>query len=188
MMMSPADATDGQYGLGFYLTNWQGEIIPNHTGSTPGFRSYFQVLPNQRHAIVVLTNSSNGEVFNNRVVGHWLQWLKSLGEIKGTSAEQLELDRQANITELIQLINEERARNDLSPLLTSEYIMRDAQSNSQMMAAVDDVEGHDLGGFADRMTSLNYGFDYFYYWAAYGSQLNAQGAYNIWRDDSDTFA
>lgn len=188
LMMTPAEATDGQYGLGFYLTNWQGEIIPNHTGSTPGFRSYFQILPDQRHAIIVLSNSDNGEIFNNRVVGQWLQWLKSLGEIEGSTAEELETERQTNITRLIQLINDERAKNQLPPLLTSENVMRDAQSNSQMMASSDDVEGHDLGGFANRMSTLNYDFDYFYYWSAYGTALNGQGAFNIWMDDEETFA
>lgn len=187
-MMTAAEATDGQYGLGFYLTDWQGEIIPNHTGSTPGFRSYFQILPDKRHAIIVLTNSSNGEIFNNRVTGQWLQWLKSIGEIEGTSAEQLEQERRDNITRLIQLINEERARNNLSPLLTNEFIMRDAQSNSQMMAARDDVDGHNLGGFGDRMESLNYFFDYFYYWSAFGTGLDAQGTFNIWMDNQATFA
>ncbi len=187
LMMSPAEATDGQYGLGFYLTNWQGEIIPNHTGSTPGFRSYFQVLPNQRHGIIVLTNSSNGEVFNNRVVGQWLQWLKSIGEIEGNDPVSLELEREVNINQLIQLINDERASNQLPPLLINDFVLRDAQSNSQMMAARDDVEEHDLGRFSDRMASWNYDFDYFYYWAAYGAQLTAQGAFDIWKREDDTF-
>jgi len=188
LMMTPAEATDGQYGLGFYLTNWQGEIIPNHTGSTPGFRSYFQLLPDQRHAIIVLSNSDNGEIFNNRVVGQWLQWLKSLGEIEGSTAEELEIERQTNITRLIQLINDERAKNQLAPLLTNEYVMRDAQLNSQTMASSDDVEGHDLGGFANRMSTLNYDFDYFYYWSVYGTALNAQAAFNIWYEDEETFS
>lgn len=187
LMMSPADGTDGQYGLGFYLMNWQGEIIPNHTGSTPGFRSYFQMLPNKRHAIIVLTNSDNGEILNNRVAGQWLQWLKSIGEIKGVNAEQLEQERQDNIMRLIQLINEERARNNLPPLLVNDLIMRDAQTNSQMMAARDDVNNHNLDGFSDRMLSLNYFFDYFYYWSAYGAGLDAQGAFNVWMQNVDLF-
>ncbi len=186
-MMTAADATDGQYGLGFYLTNWQGEIIPNHTGSTPGFRSYFQILPDKRHAIIVLSNSSNGEIFNNRVTGQWLQWLKSIGEIEGTSAEQLEQERRDNITRLIQLINQERARNNLPLLLTNEFVMRDAQSNSQMMAARDNVSEHDLGGFASRMESLNYEFDYFYYSTAFGAQWDANSAFNFWVQDQDAF-
>ncbi|PJF29836.1 MAG: hypothetical protein CUN52_06325 [Phototrophicales bacterium] len=188
LMMSPAEGTNEQYGLGFYLTNWQGTIIPNHTGSTPGFRSYFQILPDKRHAIIVLTNSSNGEIFNNRVTGQWLQWLKSIGDIQGLSAEQLEAERRENITRLIQLINDERARYQLPPLLTNELVMRDAQSNSQMMASRDDVDGHDMGRFPERMTSLNYFFDYYYYWSAFGSQLDAQGAFNVWKNRESTFA
>jgi hypothetical protein len=66
--------------------------------------------------------------------------------------------------------------------------MRDAQANSQMMASADDVEAHDLGGFTNRMLTLNYGFDYFYYWSVFGFALDAQGALATWKENEDSFA
>ncbi|MCS6803535.1 MAG: serine hydrolase, partial [Blastocatellia bacterium] len=58
-MWTPATLTNGQktdYGLGWSVGEIRGRRFVQHGGGTPGFRSHFLRLPDDRFSVVVLTN------------------------------------------------------------------------------------------------------------------------------------
>jgi hypothetical protein len=51
---------DSAMGLGWLLSTWEGERVLSHGGGTIGQLSFFNVLPDRRIAVVLLTNSGTG--------------------------------------------------------------------------------------------------------------------------------
>ncbi len=47
------------YGLGWYLSDYQGRLVINHTGGLDGMYSYVGFLPEEELGVVVLTNTDN---------------------------------------------------------------------------------------------------------------------------------
>jgi hypothetical protein len=47
-------------GIGWILSNWDGERIIGHGGGTIGQLSFMQVMPDRRFALILLTNSDTG--------------------------------------------------------------------------------------------------------------------------------
>jgi CubicO group peptidase (beta-lactamase class C family) len=57
----PATAPSGaEMGLGWILSEWDGERVMGHGGGTIGQLSFLQVLPDRRFAVCLLTNCSSG--------------------------------------------------------------------------------------------------------------------------------
>ena len=77
LMLTPAPASNGTYGLGYSTTlRSTGRQGRGHGGSNRGWEAVFEVVPETRDGIVVLTNSSNGGRVYQRVVQTWDRWLR----------------------------------------------------------------------------------------------------------------
>ena len=64
------------YGLGWFIeTLPDGSRAVNHTGGNQGWRSLLVVAPQQRAALVVLTNSDNGSGVHDEIRARWADWL-----------------------------------------------------------------------------------------------------------------
>ncbi|MBN1372555.1 MAG: beta-lactamase family protein [Anaerolineaceae bacterium] len=71
------------YGLGWFIeTLPDGSRAVNHTGGNQGWRSLLVVAPQQRAALVVLTNSDNGSGVHDEIRARWADWL-GVGTPKG---------------------------------------------------------------------------------------------------------
>ena len=74
-MLSPAPATDGAYGLGYFLEQLpDGLAIAGHSGSNRGWRTQLAMLPATGAGIVVLTNSDNGGGITDDLASAWSEW------------------------------------------------------------------------------------------------------------------
>jgi CubicO group peptidase (beta-lactamase class C family) len=63
-MRTPVKLADGKkapYGLGWATTPFKGHPQASHSGSNPGFRTYFMRLLDEHLSVIVLTNSDNAE-------------------------------------------------------------------------------------------------------------------------------
>jgi CubicO group peptidase (beta-lactamase class C family) len=67
LMLSPANATDGTWALGYGIVPGD-ELIVGHEGSNQGWHSLFVVLPASRQGIVMVTNSDWGMHFQEDLV------------------------------------------------------------------------------------------------------------------------
>lgn len=76
LMLSPAPASDGSYGLGYAVSltslGYQGR---GHGGSNRGWQAYFKIVPETGDGIVVLTNASRGSGLHQALVRAWDGWL-----------------------------------------------------------------------------------------------------------------
>jgi len=76
LMLTPAPASNLTYGLGYAATlRSTGRQGRGHGGSNRGWQATFEVIPETRDGIVVLTNSSIGSRAFQRIVQTWDQWL-----------------------------------------------------------------------------------------------------------------
>ncbi len=76
LMLTPAQASNRSYGLGYSATlRTTGAQGRGHGGSNRGWQAVFEVIPETRDGIVVLTNSSLGSRAYQRIVQTWDQWL-----------------------------------------------------------------------------------------------------------------
>lgn len=76
LMLTPAPASNRSYGLGYSATlRTTGAAGRGHGGSNRGWQAVFEVIPETRDGIVVLTNSSIGGRAYQRIVQTWDQWL-----------------------------------------------------------------------------------------------------------------
>lgn len=77
LMLTPAPASNGAYGLGYATTlRSTGRRGRGHGGSNRGWEAVFDVMPETGDGIVVLTNSSNGGQVYQSVVQTWDRWLR----------------------------------------------------------------------------------------------------------------
>src|SRR4051794_10937895 len=67
----PAGAAPTHVGLGWMISEWDGETVIGHGGGTFGQLSFLQVLRDRRLAICLLTNSFTGGLLW-RDLGEWL--------------------------------------------------------------------------------------------------------------------
>ena len=67
----PGGAAPGHIGLGWMLSEWDGERVIGHGGGTFGQLSFLQALPDRRFAVCLLTNSMSGGLLW-RDLGEWL--------------------------------------------------------------------------------------------------------------------
>jgi CubicO group peptidase (beta-lactamase class C family) len=56
----PASSLGEAMGVGWILSNWDGERVIGHGGGTVGQYSFLQVMPDRRFGVVLLTNGSGG--------------------------------------------------------------------------------------------------------------------------------
>jgi CubicO group peptidase (beta-lactamase class C family) len=76
LMLTPAPASNRSYGLGYSATlRTTGAAGRGHGGSNRGWQAVFEILPETRDGIVVVTNSSVGGRAYQRIVQTWDQWL-----------------------------------------------------------------------------------------------------------------
>jgi CubicO group peptidase (beta-lactamase class C family) len=60
-----------QWGLGWMLFDWSGRRVIGHDGGTIGQQSSLRILPEERFAVAVLTNSVGGGLLASRIM-RWL--------------------------------------------------------------------------------------------------------------------
>ena len=73
-MLQPAPGSGGTWALGYEVIPGGTEDVPQlfgHTGDNPGYHSLVFVHPNERDALIVLTNGEAGNVFRNQLLGPW---------------------------------------------------------------------------------------------------------------------
>lgn len=71
-MLRPAEATGGQYGLGYkMLPVPQGPLLLSHDGANEGWRANFFMHPGSGDALVLLTNSDRGGRIGAPIVCAW---------------------------------------------------------------------------------------------------------------------
>jgi len=71
-LLAPQPATDGQYGLGYFLGHaGKGPRVAWHAGFNRGWRAYFALLPAGGEGLVVLTNSDNGYYLVEDIAAAW---------------------------------------------------------------------------------------------------------------------
>lgn len=77
LMLTPAPASSGMYGLGYSaMLLSSGRQGRGHAGSNRGWEAFFEVVPETRDGIVVVTNSSVGAAVYQRIVQTWDRWLR----------------------------------------------------------------------------------------------------------------
>jgi CubicO group peptidase (beta-lactamase class C family) len=71
-----------QYGLGYTVRPAQldAHVGIGHGGSNNGWESLFQIIPDTRDGIVIMTNSSNGTAVISSVLCAWRQWKSAAGK------------------------------------------------------------------------------------------------------------
>lgn len=67
----PRSSMGGAMGLGWVLSDWDGERVVGHGGGTVGQLSFLQVLPDRPFAVALLTNSRGGSALW-RDLGGWV--------------------------------------------------------------------------------------------------------------------
>jgi CubicO group peptidase (beta-lactamase class C family) len=76
LMLTPAEATKGEYGFGYFLfTLKDGTPVAWHDGIGVGQRSVFFLLPESGDGLVILTNKGNGNRIFRQIVCAWDEWL-----------------------------------------------------------------------------------------------------------------
>ncbi len=76
LMLTPADASEGGYGLGYAIERLPGgRTSAGHGGANRGWQAYFQILPESGDGLVVTSNGSNGWVVHSQIYCAWLEWL-----------------------------------------------------------------------------------------------------------------
>jgi CubicO group peptidase (beta-lactamase class C family) len=81
MMLAPAEASGGRYGLGYEIETRPDEFrIARHGGSIRGWRTHFAALPEAGEGIVVLTNRFGGSQVIDPVLEMWVAWATQWSE------------------------------------------------------------------------------------------------------------
>jgi CubicO group peptidase (beta-lactamase class C family) len=62
--LEPLKASFAAYGLGFGLRDYRGRKLVTHTGGLPGYLSRVALVPDERLAVVVLTNQESSAAFD----------------------------------------------------------------------------------------------------------------------------
>jgi CubicO group peptidase (beta-lactamase class C family) len=76
LMMTPAAAADSTYGLGYGIrTLPEGIASKGHGGGNRGWQSYFQIIPESRDGITIVTNGSNGWAVHRQIFCAWTEWI-----------------------------------------------------------------------------------------------------------------
>ena len=60
------------YGLGWYHSEYDGDLVLHHFGSYPGFRAHVSFMPGRRIGVAVLTNESAQGFYLPEVVATWV--------------------------------------------------------------------------------------------------------------------
>lgn len=79
LMIMPAPATDGRWGLGYAIQSAEdgfpdGVERIGHDGGNRGWQSFFWVSRDKRDGLIVLTNGSNGWNISNQLAADWMEW------------------------------------------------------------------------------------------------------------------
>lgn len=76
LMLTPAPASNGRYGLGYDVVSLpDGRTANGHGGANTGWHAMLRVVPDSGDGIVVLTNGSNGWAVRQQIVCDWIEWL-----------------------------------------------------------------------------------------------------------------
>ncbi len=74
-MFTPADNTNGEYGLGYKVMSLSEEVhLVGHDGANEGFRAIFLMHPQQGDGLVILTNSDIGGKIMGEIGCAWSAW------------------------------------------------------------------------------------------------------------------
>lgn len=60
------------YGLGWYHSQYDGELVLHHFGNYPGFRAHVSFMPRRRIGVAVLSNESSRGYFVPEAVATWI--------------------------------------------------------------------------------------------------------------------
>lgn len=78
-LLRPAPATEGTYGLGFFVQRVGDDVeVVGHAGSSRGWRAKMLAVPDRDAAIVILTNADSGTPIHLEVGCMWLAWVAEL--------------------------------------------------------------------------------------------------------------
>ncbi|MDX1429733.1 MAG: serine hydrolase, partial [Rhodothermales bacterium] len=73
LMIAPAPASDGNYGLGYGISTFDdGKAVVGHGGANRGWHATFQIVPETGSGIVVVTNGSNGWGVHQQIYCDWV--------------------------------------------------------------------------------------------------------------------
>ncbi len=129
LMLAPAPASNGTYGLGYSTRLLPNEkISKGHGGSNRGWQAYFQIIPESRDGIVIVTNSSNGSSVHRQVFCAWTEWLT--GETPERGCEQpIRIVLISTIVEhgIEAAVKKYRALKTMKP---NDYIFSEGQLNN----------------------------------------------------------
>ncbi|HEX9614312.1 MAG TPA: serine hydrolase, partial [Bacteroidota bacterium] len=76
LMITPAPASDGTYGLGYGIDTVAQDLIGvGHSGANRGWQAYFCVIPTTGDGFVMVTNGSNGWSVYAQSRCDWVAWL-----------------------------------------------------------------------------------------------------------------
>ena len=83
-LVTPADATDGAYALGFFVVGPDdGPPVVGHAGSNAGWRAKILAIPHHDAAIVILTNGDGGEAVHVELGCTWIAATLELPSVAG---------------------------------------------------------------------------------------------------------
>jgi len=97
------------YGLGWFLSNLNGNFQATHTGGLSGIVTQVTILPAQKLGIIVLTNQQSGAAFNaisSTIKDGYLN-IKGIDRIKAYNENRLAREKEANemVTKILKEIN-----------------------------------------------------------------------------------
>lgn len=79
LMLTAASASEGRYGLGYFLRPLpNGVPAMGHDGANEGWHSSFLVVPETGDGLVVLTNGDQGRLITAEIRCAWMHWLTGL--------------------------------------------------------------------------------------------------------------
>ena len=93
-----AQGNFGSYGLGWFLSNVNGNFQATHTGGLSGIVTQVTILPDLKLGIIVLTNQQSGAAFNsitNSIKDGYLN-IKGMDRVKAYNDSRLRNEKQAD--------------------------------------------------------------------------------------------
>ena len=74
-IVTPAAGTGGAWGLGYSIQPFLGGTLVGHGGDGPGMSALIELVPEQRRAIIFLSNGTNGPVIRSHIRDLWHNWV-----------------------------------------------------------------------------------------------------------------
>ncbi len=137
-------SADTDYGLGWFVSDYQGLQLIDHGGNTLGFTSSFGFLPEVDLGIIVLTNGQGSNYFNTSVRARLLELLFDQ-EPEAAATMQFAYEQLQSQFEMT-----ERLRDQVDPATVEPYLgtFTNAALGSLELRLEDNVLIADVGEFA----------------------------------------